>query len=157
MSTTIKGSPPHQTGTRSRQRPRRPSRAKTPAARIHRPRTHAEQPREKPSAPASTRENAGVGFAEFAYSQTEYVETLPRLHRPRREAPRIRRFFRGFSFEKLFTLVSFLVAITLIAVCVADLTTAWPWMKASPMFDWCYLLAGCGLLCLTINTFFDQS
>ncbi|WP_147868618.1 hypothetical protein [Stieleria maiorica] len=78
--------------------------------------------------------------------------------RPRRGRPsRLVRFFRGFSVEKSFTVLSLLVASGLITICSLDILLAWPWKHASLLFDWTYLLAGFVLLGLTYDVFRDQS
>ncbi|WP_182865146.1 hypothetical protein [Stieleria mannarensis] len=78
--------------------------------------------------------------------------------RPRRgRSSRLTRFFRGFSVEKSFTVLSLLVASGLITICLLDILLAWPWKHASLLFDWTNLLAGFVMLGLTYDVFRDQS
>ncbi|MDV6030746.1 MAG: hypothetical protein F9B45_11745 [Phycisphaera sp. RhM] len=67
------------------------------------------------------------------------------------------KFFSGFTLEKSFTILSFLVASGLIVLCSLDLAVAWPWMHASLLFDWTYLGVGVAMLWLTWDVFNDQS
>ncbi|WP_372897001.1 hypothetical protein [Stieleria sp.] len=75
----------------------------------------------------------------------------------RRRKSRLGRFFSGFTREKSFTILSFLVASGLIVLCSLDLAFAWPWMHASLLFDWTYLGVGLAMLWLTWDVFNDQS
>ena len=75
----------------------------------------------------------------------------------RRRKSRLGKFFSGFTLEKSFTILSFLVASGLIVLCSLDLAFAWPWMHASLLFDWTYLGVGIAMLWLTWDVFNDQS
>ena len=66
-------------------------------------------------------------------------------------------FTEPFSLEKVFTMFSFLVACGLFVLCSLDLAIAWPFMDASRLFDWTYLVCALVLLFLTYDVFKDQT
>lgn len=117
---------------------------------IKRPARNREQGKGLPFAPDSS--------STFATSNSAtQLDGLLRPRRPTRRRPRLVRFFSDFTIEKAFTLISLVGSIALTILCTLDLTTSWPWMRASPLFDWFYLAIGIALFCLTINVFLDQS
>ncbi|GAA5508661.1 hypothetical protein Rcae01_04128 [Novipirellula caenicola] len=75
----------------------------------------------------------------------------------RRSKTRLGRFFHGFSLEKFFTFVSFLVAAAILVLCTLDLAIAWPWKHARPFFDWTYLGVSVTMIWLCYDVFKDQS
>ncbi|MBB3206141.1 hypothetical protein FHS27_001949 [Rhodopirellula rubra] len=117
---------------------------------IKRPARNREQGEGQPST-----SNSSPTFAT-SNSATQ-LDGYPIPRRPTRRRPRLVRFFSDFTIEKAFTLISLVGSIALIILCTLDLTTSWPWMRASPLFDWFYLAIGIALFCLTINVFLDQS
>ena len=77
---------------------------------------------------------------------------------PKRPQSALSRFFsRPFGLEKSFTLIAFLVAISISTLCAFDLAIAWPWMQASRLFDWGFLFCGIMLLGLTFDVVRDQA
>lgn len=87
------------------------------------------------------------------------THTLPTPHPKsiRRPKSRLGRFFARFTLEKMFTVISFLLATALVVLCTLDLAISWPWRHARPVFDWTYLGVGITMLWLTYDVFKDQS
>ncbi len=106
----------------------------------------------KTQSSASTRSHTAVHL--------HWPEVEPR-HFSNRQASRQPRsgfaffFSRPIGIAKAFTVLSFLVATCVIALCLLDLAIAWPWMGASPLFNYGFVICGLGLLGLTFDVFRD--
>ncbi|PAY15857.1 hypothetical protein CKO51_29625 [Rhodopirellula sp. SM50] len=131
----------------STDRARRPRRRERRAREndVRQPRRHAINP----TWDRSNRPHAGA-FATGAAATSAPAKS-------RRRKSRLGKFFSGFTLEKSFTILSFLVASGLIVLCSLDLALAWPWMHASLLFDWTYLGVGIAMLWLTWDVFNDQT
>jgi NADH:ubiquinone oxidoreductase subunit 3 (subunit A) len=127
--------------------------ASTPSLRKSRP--QHDQKATRPNRPASQRSLELVPRTNEALLKRQVVN-VPRPTKRQRSA--LARFFsESPSIEKAFTLLSFLVAITLFVVCSLDLAIAWPWMRASRLFDWTFLVCALIFLVLTFDVFRDQT
>jgi hypothetical protein len=73
---------------------------------------------------------------------------------PRQTA--LQQFFASFSLERSFTLLGFSVAVVSILVFGLDLVCAWPFRRASLLFDFTSTLCGAGLLLLCWDVFWEQ-
>ncbi|EMI53298.1 membrane protein [Rhodopirellula sallentina SM41] len=74
----------------------------------------------------------------------------------RRKHRRWSNFFRDFWIEKSFTLFSLVTSVVIATLCTADLVSRWPWMRASPLFDWSFLFVGIAMFILGCHVFSDQ-
>ncbi len=78
------------------------------------------------------------------------------IRRPKSKTTFWRAFFEDFGLEKLFTVFSFLTAVSLVFICGPDLLLARPFKAASPIFDVTFLLSGLVMLGLTWSVAKDQ-
>jgi len=69
----------------------------------------------------------------------------------------LQQFFPSFSLERSFTLFSFAVAVILISLFGLDLACAWPFRRASLLFDFTSTLCGAVLLLLCWDVFWEQA
>jgi hypothetical protein len=73
-----------------------------------------------------------------------------------RRTTAMQQFFASFNLERSFTLLSFIVAVSVVSLFGLDLTCGWPFRRASPSFDTTSTICGVLLLLLCWDVFWDQ-
>lgn len=99
---------------------------------------------------------AEMSATEAAAAETPATEAPSGLRSVARRQSAVRAFFTQFSFEKSFVLIGFVVSMTMMILYAIDLALAWPFKRASVLFDVTFMLGGLVMFWLSWDVAKDQ-